>query len=76
MTERTRPLALAPEIDGDGAHPAAWRRATHPPTELLGPRRLREVATVAERAGFTLVTIDDEISPPELGYFIPSFEQT
>ncbi len=64
MTERRRPLALALEIDGDGAHPAAWRRAAHPPSELLGSRRLREVATVAERAGFTLVTIDDEITPP------------
>jgi len=64
VTERKRPLALALEIDGDGAHPAAWRRAAHPPTELLGSRRLREVATVAERAGFTLVTIDDEITPP------------
>lgn len=64
MTQRTRPLALALEIDGDGAHPAAWRRARHSPRELLGPRRLREVVTTAERAGFTLVTIDDEITPP------------
>ena len=44
MTTRSGPLALALEIDGDGAHPAAWRRAAHAPTDLLGPRRLRAVA--------------------------------
>jgi len=64
VTESRRRLALALEIDGDGAHPAAWRRAAHAPGALLGPRRLRDVATTAERAGFTLVTIDDEITPP------------
>ena len=61
---RTHPFALALEIDGDGAHPAAWRRAGHRPAELLGPRRLRHIAQLVERAGFTLVTIDDEITPP------------
>src|SRR6478735_4765232 len=64
MGSRTRRLALALEIDGDGAHPAAWRRAGHAPSEVLGPRRLRQVAAIAERAGFTIVTIDDEITPP------------
>jgi hypothetical protein len=28
-------LHLAVEIDGDGAHPAAWRRAAHSPDQLL-----------------------------------------
>lgn len=58
------PLALALEIDGAGAHPAAWRRAAGSPTELLNPRRLRTVAENAERAGFTLVTLNDSILPP------------
>lgn len=58
------PLALALEIDGDGAHPAAWRRAAHPPTDLQGPARLRTVAENAERAGFSLITLDDSILPP------------
>lgn len=58
------PLALALEIDGDGAHPAAWRRAAHPPTGLLDPGRLRRVAENAERAGFSLLTLDDSILPP------------
>jgi alkanesulfonate monooxygenase SsuD/methylene tetrahydromethanopterin reductase-like flavin-dependent oxidoreductase (luciferase family) len=61
------PLHLALEIDGDGAHPAAWRRAAHPPDALLTPRRVRGVATVAENAGFTLVTLDDDMLPPSPG---------
>ncbi|MFH8712918.1 LLM class flavin-dependent oxidoreductase [Streptomyces zaomyceticus] len=60
-------LRLAVEIDGDGAHPAAWRRAAHSPGELLTPRRQARVAAVAENAGFTLVTLDDSILPPGSG---------
>jgi alkanesulfonate monooxygenase SsuD/methylene tetrahydromethanopterin reductase-like flavin-dependent oxidoreductase (luciferase family) len=58
------PLHLTLEIDGDGAHPAAWRRAAHPPEALLTPHRVRAVAAIAENAGFTLVTLDDEALPP------------
>ncbi|WP_028932201.1 LLM class flavin-dependent oxidoreductase [Pseudonocardia spinosispora] len=61
------PLHLALEIDGDGAHPDAWRRAAHSPAELLSPRRTRSVAAVAENAGFTLVTLDDSLPAPEAG---------
>ncbi|MET9907051.1 LLM class flavin-dependent oxidoreductase [Streptomyces sp. NPDC006476] len=57
-------LQLAVEIDGDGAHPAAWRRAAHSPDQLLTPRRVAGVAAVAENAGFTLVTLDDGALPP------------
>ncbi|MEU7026038.1 LLM class flavin-dependent oxidoreductase [Streptomyces sp. NPDC046275] len=57
-------LHLAVEIDGDGAHPAAWRRAAHEPGALLTPRRTARVAAVAENSGFTLVTLDDGILPP------------
>ncbi|MER5202657.1 LLM class flavin-dependent oxidoreductase [Streptomyces sp. NPDC002825] len=60
-------LHLAVEIDGDGAHPAAWRRATHSPGELLTPRRLARVAAAAENAGFTLITLEDSILPPGAG---------
>ncbi|MGW4705582.1 LLM class flavin-dependent oxidoreductase, partial [Streptomyces sp. NPDC004285] len=60
-------LHLAVEIDGDGAHPVAWRRAAHSPGELLTPRRLARVAAVAENAGFTLVTLEDSILPPASG---------
>ncbi|MFC4944521.1 LLM class flavin-dependent oxidoreductase [Pseudonocardia sp. GCM10023141] len=58
------PFHLALEIDGDGSHPAAWRRAAHAPVALLTAARVRSVATVAENAGFTLVTIGDDLLPP------------
>ncbi|MFJ2901967.1 LLM class flavin-dependent oxidoreductase [Streptomyces sp. NPDC087212] len=57
-------LHLAVELDGDGAHPAAWRRAHHSPGHLLTPRRVADVAAVAENAGFTLITLDDGALPP------------
>ncbi|MEW2306234.1 LLM class flavin-dependent oxidoreductase [Streptomyces sp. NPDC006655] len=57
-------LHLAVEIDGDGAHPAAWRRAAHAPDLLLSPRRVATLATTAENAGFTLITLDDGVLPP------------
>ncbi|MFF9167689.1 MULTISPECIES: LLM class flavin-dependent oxidoreductase [unclassified Streptomyces] len=57
-------LHLAVEIDGDGAHPAAWRRAAHSPDQLLTPRRVAQVAAIAENAGFTLVTLEDGVLPP------------
>lgn len=57
-------LHLAVELDGDGAHPAAWRRAAHSPDQLLTPRRVAQVAAVAENAGFTLITLDDGVLPP------------
>ncbi|OLT11813.1 nitrilotriacetate monooxygenase [Pseudonocardia sp. CNS-139] len=58
------PLHLAIELDGDGAHPAAWRRSRHAPADALGPARLRQVARHAENAGFTLATFDDALLPP------------
>ncbi|MET9384743.1 LLM class flavin-dependent oxidoreductase [Streptomyces sp. NPDC002928] len=57
-------LHLAVEVDGDGAHPAAWRRAAHAPDELLTPRRVGRVAAAAENAGFTLLTLEDGALPP------------
>ena len=60
-------FALTLEIDGAGSHPAAWRRAAHPPHESLRPRRIRALAQAAERAGFTLVTISDDLLPPDGG---------
>jgi alkanesulfonate monooxygenase SsuD/methylene tetrahydromethanopterin reductase-like flavin-dependent oxidoreductase (luciferase family) len=60
-------LRLALEIDGDGAHPAAWRRAAHSPDQLLSPRRVARVAAAAENAGFTLLTLDDGALPPGAG---------
>jgi hypothetical protein len=60
-------LHLAVELDGDGAHPAAWRRSQHGPAELLTGRRTAQVARRAENAGFTLATFDDALTPPVAG---------
>jgi alkanesulfonate monooxygenase SsuD/methylene tetrahydromethanopterin reductase-like flavin-dependent oxidoreductase (luciferase family) len=60
-------FALGIELDGEGGHPAAWRRANHPPTESLSGRRLLTRVRAAENAGFTLVTFDDSILPPASG---------
>ncbi|MEU2244428.1 LLM class flavin-dependent oxidoreductase [Streptomyces sp. NPDC018338] len=60
-------LRLAVELDGDGAHPAAWRRAAHAPGDLLTPRRIARTAAAAENAGFTFVTLEDSILPPAAG---------
>lgn len=60
-------LHLAVELDGDGAHPEAWRRARHTPDALLTPGRVATVARHAENAGFTLATFDDSLLPPAAG---------
>lgn len=57
-------LALGIELDGDGYHPAAWRRAGHEPDRLLTGPVLRDRVAAAENAGFTLATFDDSILPP------------
>jgi alkanesulfonate monooxygenase SsuD/methylene tetrahydromethanopterin reductase-like flavin-dependent oxidoreductase (luciferase family) len=59
-----RGLAIAVELDSDGAHPAAWRAAAHPPAELFSPRRVARLARAAERAGFTAATFEDSPLPP------------
>ena len=53
----TLPVAVGIELDGDGAHPAAWRAAHHAPDELLAPARLARVAVAAEEAGFSFATL-------------------
>ncbi|MFE5712160.1 LLM class flavin-dependent oxidoreductase [Streptomyces sp. NPDC056501] len=60
-------LRLAVELDGDGSHPAAWRRSAHAPGDLLTPRRIARTAAAAENAGFTFVTLEDSILPPAAG---------
>jgi alkanesulfonate monooxygenase SsuD/methylene tetrahydromethanopterin reductase-like flavin-dependent oxidoreductase (luciferase family) len=60
-------FALGIELDGEGSHPAAWRRANHPPSESLSGRTLAQKVRAAENAGFTLATFDDSIVPPQTG---------
>jgi alkanesulfonate monooxygenase SsuD/methylene tetrahydromethanopterin reductase-like flavin-dependent oxidoreductase (luciferase family) len=57
-------FALGIELDGEGTHPAAWRRANHPPSESLTGRTLTQKVRAAENAGFTLATFEDSILPP------------
>ncbi|MFQ6395349.1 LLM class flavin-dependent oxidoreductase [Nocardia sp. KC 131] len=57
-------FALGVEVDGDGYHPAAWRRAAHEPDQLLTGQTVHSRVATAENAGFTLVTFDDSILPP------------
>jgi alkanesulfonate monooxygenase SsuD/methylene tetrahydromethanopterin reductase-like flavin-dependent oxidoreductase (luciferase family) len=64
---KSRVLGLGIELDGEGSHPAAWRRANHPPSESLGGRTLLQKVRAAENAGFTLATFADSIVPPAGG---------
>ncbi|GAA4053551.1 LLM class flavin-dependent oxidoreductase [Arthrobacter methylotrophus] len=50
---------LALELDGDGSHPAAWRKARHAPDELLNGSRIRSTVLAAESAGFHVATFAD-----------------
>jgi alkanesulfonate monooxygenase SsuD/methylene tetrahydromethanopterin reductase-like flavin-dependent oxidoreductase (luciferase family) len=62
-TPAPRPGLLALELDGDGAHPAAWRKARHAPTELLDGTRIRATVLAAESAGFHVATFADGTLP-------------
>lgn len=57
-------FALGIELDGEGRHPAAWRRAHHAPSESLTGKVLGKRVAAAENAGFTFVTFDDSIVAP------------
>ena len=57
-------FALGIELDGEGTHPAAWRRAAHVPSESLSGRVLGRRVAAAENAGFTFATFDDSIVAP------------
>ncbi|HEU0163907.1 MAG TPA: LLM class flavin-dependent oxidoreductase [Thermomicrobiales bacterium] len=58
------PLFLAIHLDGEGAHPAAWRAANHPPTALLTGKRIARIVTQAETAGFSIATFGGGHLPP------------
>jgi alkanesulfonate monooxygenase SsuD/methylene tetrahydromethanopterin reductase-like flavin-dependent oxidoreductase (luciferase family) len=60
-------FAVGIELDGEGGHPAAWRRANHPPSESLSGRTLLRKVRAAENAGFTFATFEDSILPPRHG---------
>jgi alkanesulfonate monooxygenase SsuD/methylene tetrahydromethanopterin reductase-like flavin-dependent oxidoreductase (luciferase family) len=51
------------ELDGDGGHPAAWRKSTSAPASALDPAKLRGVVLAAESAGFHAATFGDGGAP-------------
>lgn len=63
MVRSRSTLHLAVEIDGAGAHPAAWRVWGRAPADVLSAQVIRESVAVAETAGFALVTFDDRVVP-------------
>jgi alkanesulfonate monooxygenase SsuD/methylene tetrahydromethanopterin reductase-like flavin-dependent oxidoreductase (luciferase family) len=60
-------LHIALEVDGDGAHPAAWRHSGRPPGEAIIARAVAQIVTAAEAGGITLVTLDDSPVAPSDG---------
>ena len=48
------------DLDGEGAHPAAWRRADHAPDQLLTPRRISQRASVIDDSGLGFVVLPEE----------------
>ncbi|MBH0779553.1 LLM class flavin-dependent oxidoreductase [Nocardia bovistercoris] len=58
-------FAIGIELDGDGDHPAAWRRARQRPDRLLTGDTVRTRVLAAENAGFTFATFADSIVPGE-----------
>ncbi|WP_020108595.1 LLM class flavin-dependent oxidoreductase [Nocardia sp. 348MFTsu5.1] len=60
-------FVLGIEVDGDGYHPAAWRRAHHTQAQLLTGARSRTVVAAAENASFTFASFDDSPIGPADG---------
>ncbi|WP_312182431.1 LLM class flavin-dependent oxidoreductase, partial [Arthrobacter sp.] len=58
---------LALEVDGEGAHPAAWRVSGRAPDGVLAAARTLESVQAAESAGFHAVTFEDGRLIPEHG---------
>ncbi|MET4060187.1 alkanesulfonate monooxygenase SsuD/methylene tetrahydromethanopterin reductase-like flavin-dependent oxidoreductase (luciferase family) [Arthrobacter sp. UYP6] len=58
---------IALEVDGAGAHPAAWRAAGLAPDNLLAPERIRRTVLAAESAGIHAATFDDGRLAPARG---------
>lgn len=57
-------FVLGVELDGDGAHPAAWRASAFGPQGVLSGGAVARRAQLAERAGFAFATFADAPTPP------------
>ncbi|MBM9466699.1 LLM class flavin-dependent oxidoreductase [Nakamurella leprariae] len=63
----TDQLHVGIEVDGAGAHPAAWRIDPDAARDALGGAGIRRAVAAAENGGATFVTIDDSLTPPATG---------
>lgn len=55
------------EVDGAGAHPAAWRRGHHAPDAVLDAKHTARTVLAAESAGFHAVSFEDGRLAPTRG---------
>ncbi|GAA1966177.1 LLM class flavin-dependent oxidoreductase [Agromyces allii] len=56
------------DLEGEGAHPAAWRAADHPPSSLLTPARITARIAAVDASGLAFATV------PELDALAPASE--
>lgn len=64
---RQHHAVLVLEVDGAGAHPAAWRLDHHAPDSVLDSKRIATTVLAAESAGFHAVSIEDSRLAPGRG---------
>ncbi|MHC9043186.1 LLM class flavin-dependent oxidoreductase [Microbacterium saperdae] len=55
-------IPIGIELDGEGAHPAAWRVADHPPTRILQPAHITARVHSIDAAGFGFITLPERRS--------------
>ena len=68
MTTAHQPNAiLILEVDGAGAHPAAWRLDNQTPDSVLDAQQIAKAVLAAESAGFHAVSIEDSRLAPGSG---------
>lgn len=62
------PIPIGIDLEGEGAHPAAWRAADHAPASLLAPARIRSRIAAVDASGLGFATL------PEFGGQDPASE--
>lgn len=66
-TEHQANAVLILEVDGAGAHPAAWRLNNQSPDTVLDVHRIAKTVLAAESSGFHAVSIEDGRLAPDHG---------
>ncbi|MFB7884509.1 LLM class flavin-dependent oxidoreductase [Microbacterium sp. NPDC056057] len=52
-------IPIGIDLDGEGAHPAAWRAADHAPAELFTPARITARITAVDESGLGFATLPE-----------------